>query len=127
MPYSLSIHSMNPHKLSQGFTLIELVMVIVILGILASFALPRFSNLGDDAELAQAQGIAAGLQAGVKTVKSVFHAKGHTTRTQNLEDFGDGTIDTNNIGYPIGIDKGNANENIGVNNAGCIGVWTGVL
>jgi hypothetical protein len=41
--------------------------------------------------------------------------------------YDDGTIDTNNIGYPIGVDKGNANENIGQENAGCDGVLNGVL
>ncbi|WP_423794108.1 type IV pilin protein, partial [Marinobacter nauticus] len=38
--------NMIPARNQKGFTLIELVMVIVILGILAAFALPRFADLG---------------------------------------------------------------------------------
>lgn len=115
------------HKSSSGFTLIELVITLVLIAIIASVALPKFSNLSDEAELAQVRGIAGNLQAGVKTVKSVFHASGHSTRIQNLASFGDGTIDTNNIGYPIGIDKGNGNQNIGQGANGCVGVWQGVM
>ncbi len=53
-------------KQNAGFTLIELVVVIVILGILASQAVPRFANLTDQANLAVAEGaIGAFLSAAV--------------------------------------------------------------
>lgn len=125
MPIIIPTHRNTKH--SKGFTLAELVIVIILLGILAASILPRFINISDEAELSQAQGVAAALRSGVDMVRVTFVSQGHALRVQNLSGFGDDTVDTNNIGYPIGIDKGNANENIGRGSAGCVGVWQGIL
>ena len=58
------------HALQTGFTLIELIMVIVILGILSAFALPKFADFSGQAEASSINGALGG----IKSASAIAHA-----------------------------------------------------
>ena len=60
--------------MKKGFTMIELIFVIVILGVLASVAIPRLAATRDDAEVAKA---ATNLTTAVSDITAYYTAKGN--------------------------------------------------
>ncbi len=82
----------------SGFTLIELVVVIVILGLLAATALPRFSNLSTQAREASVQGVAGGLRSAAAIVRATYLAQGLTGATVTVD--GAAVAVNAGVGYP---------------------------
>ena len=68
-------------KQQSGFTLIELVMVIVILGILAAFALPKFADLSDNAEVASCRGALGAVKSAAGIAHAAYLANGSNNPT----------------------------------------------
>ncbi len=93
-------------KQQQGFTLVELIVVIVILGILAATALPRFITVTKDARGAVVDGAAGAVRSAVGLAQARYAIAGSTTATTVTMGLTNATTVTVNAG--TGIPAGTA-------------------
>jgi len=127
----------NTTKTQRGFTLIELVVVVVILGFLAVTAIPKFIDLTEQAKQANIEGMAGGFATGVSLARSQWEAEARPQNTddENIVNY-DGTVlflttpaatnTTLRAGYPMGTATGSlASGNM--NDTRCTQVWENIF
>jgi len=88
-------------KQQSGFTIIELVVVIILLGIMAATALPRFMNVTTEAHASVVEGVQGGLQSGTALFHAQWVAKGQPAAGSDIG--WDGGLKTDANGYPCGV------------------------
>jgi len=97
---------MKNRRAHAAFTLVELVMVIVIIGLLAAVVTPKFTSMKTEAQDAAEQGTVAAVQSGIKLAHLTSLAQGTDVYPNTLDSASNGVASESNPLFADVIDGG---------------------
>lgn len=114
----------------SGFTLLEVVIVIALLAILATMAMPRMVSNYDDAHFSTVAATGGALSSAVMLVRTQWVASGENKAVDVVRGFGLNNVASTASGWPSDADKGAASNHSPVLNGEvqrCIRLWNALL
>ncbi len=118
-----SIRTRPRRQPAPGFTIVELIVVILLLSVLAATALPRFMDVNDETVAAAVEGTGNAFGSAVAQVRAQWVSNGLTGAVDNVSGFSANNVDTNASGWPVGT----GDTNTGPTASQCVEVWHGLL
>ncbi|TVO38624.1 prepilin-type N-terminal cleavage/methylation domain-containing protein [Vibrio algivorus] len=122
-------------KKQSGFSLLELIIVIVVISLIAVIALPKYLNIVEEAKKSSVEGVAAGYAAAVLSARSQWEVNRRPKKQSGRSNYNYVELDGSPLwltdneasglsgylnGYPMSVREGNSEYTTTITNEGCV-------